>query len=331
MSRYFGSREIELLAPAGTFKDFQEIIKSSADAVYLGGKKFNMRMHRKDYNLTDEEIETAVGIAHSLNKKVYVTFNNMMSDTELEDAEEYLMFLEKVQPDGLIVQDFGAVKKIRDLNITIPIHLSVMANVHNRQIIDKAQKFGVTRVVTSREMSLETIHSLSQNTSMEFEYFIHGDMCVVHGAQCMYGGVLFGKSSNRGLCMKPCRWGFKYSEQDELCHPLAVKDMSLYRHIPELIQAGVCSFKIEGRMRDSSYLVELINLYGEAIDNYIKDPTGYSLCQTSSDLLHEKRVRNLSTAYAFKKPGARNIDIDGKESQEYSAGLLRSLIYQGKE
>ncbi|TDT45760.1 peptidase U32 family protein [Fonticella tunisiensis] len=313
MSRYFGEREIELLAPVGTFNDFQEIIKSSADAVYFGGKKFNMRMHRSNYNLTYEEIESAVSTAHSLGKKVYITFNNMMSDEEIEEAEDYLLFLDRVKPDALIVQDFGALKRIRELGLNLPLHLSVMANVHNRQMIDKALELGVTRVVVSREMPLETIRQLSRETAMEFEYFIHGDMCVTHGAQCLYSGILFGKSSNRGLCMKPCRWPFKYdNEQEEFLYPLAVKDISLYRHLPELIQSGVCSFKIEGRIRDSSYLVGLINLYGQAIDRYISDPTGYYIDDEQSSTLYENRVRNLSTAYAFKKPGSINIDIEGK-------------------
>lgn len=312
MSRIFCGKNIELLAPAGTFKDFTEIVKSSADAVYLGGKQFNMRMHRKEYNLSNDEIKQAVLMAHSLGKKVYITFNNMMSNTEIEGSREYLSFLQTVEPDGFIVQDLGAVKLIKEMGISIPIHSSVMMNVHNQQTIDTLYKIGISRVVTSREMSLETIKRLSKDTYMEFEYFIHGDMCIAHGSQCLYSGILFGKSGNRGLCLKPCRWPYKLGEssQEQFKNLLAVKDMCMYEYLPELIEAGVCSFKIEGRMRDSAYLIELINAYGKAIDRYIEDPAGYYV-DDEVEKLQEDRTRNLSTAYAFKVPGSNNIDFDG--------------------
>lgn len=312
MSRLFCGKSIELLAPAGTFKDFTEIVKSSADAVYFGGKQFNMRMHRKDYNLSNDEIKQAVLTAHSLGKKVYITFNNMMNNTEIQGSREYLSFLQTVKPDGFIVQDLGAVKLIKEMGISIPIHSSVMMNVHNKHTIDALYKMGVSRVVTSREMSLETIKRLSKDTYMEFEYFIHGDMCIAHGSQCLYSGMLFGKSSNRGLCLKPCRWPYKFGEdsQEKFKDHLAAKDMCMYEHLPDLIEAGVCSFKIEGRMRDSGYLVQLINTYGKAIDRYIEDPAGYYV-DDEVEKLQEDRTRNLSTAYAFKVPGINNIDFDG--------------------
>lgn len=311
MSRFFCGREIELLAPAGTMEGFGNIIYSAADAVYIGGKSFNMRMHRRDYNFTNQEIEEAIRLAHSLNKKVYITFNNLMDDKELVEAKEFLIFLEAVKPDALIVQDFGALSLIKKLGINIPIHASVMMNVHNREMIEELYKIGITRIVTSREMSLQSIQNYFENSKMEFEYFIHGDMCVVHGSQCLYSGLLFGMSSNRGLCMKPCRWPFKEGDGGTLNYNLAVKDISLYRHLPDLIAAGVCSFKIEGRMRDSKYLVDIINTYGRAIDRYIEDPSGYYVNEDFMEI-EEKKVRNLSTAYAFKTPGSYNIDIEGK-------------------
>lgn len=338
MSRLFCGKNIELLAPAGTFKDFTEIVKSSADAVYFGGKQFNMRMHRKDYNLSNDEISEAVLMAHSLGKKVYITFNNMMSNVEIEGSREYLSFLQTVKPDGFIVQDVGAVKLIREMGITIPIHSSVMMNVHNQQTIEALYKMGVSRVVTSREMSLETIKRLSKDTYMEFEYFVHGDMCIAHGSQCLYSGILFGKSSNRGLCLKPCRWPYKLGEksQEQLKNHMAVKDMCMYEHLPELIEAGVCSFKIEGRMRNSSYLVELINAYGKAIDRYIEDPVGYYV-DDEIEKLQESRTRNLSTAYAFKVPGSKNIEFDGSREPKIFSRAVEEFevneerLYQLKE
>jgi len=330
VGRKFNNREIELLAPVKTFEDFQKTIYSRADAVYFGGKKFNMRVHNPDYNLTNEEIAKAVKIAHDLNKKVYITFNNMMSDAELAEAEAFLRFLEGVKPNALIVQDFGAIKLIKDLELDLELHLSVMANVHNEQMVAEALELGITRVVLSREVHLHEVRGLvGKFPEMEYEYFAHGDMCTVHGAQCYYSGVLFGNSSNRGKCMKPCRWKFECGDGD-LDHPFAAKDLSLYRHIPQLISSGVNSFKIEGRMRDVNYMINVINLYAEAIDRYLDDPTGYETNSDGVAFLQENRIRNLSTAYAFKKPGATNIDPGGREPRVFSVPVEERDIADSK-
>lgn len=310
MSRTFNNKEVELLAPAGTFEIFKKVIKSGADAVYFGGKKLNMRMHRKDYNLTNEEILEAISIAHSLNKKVYVTVNNLFNQQDLLDAIEFLKFLEEAGPDALIIQDFSILELINELNLNLNLHSSVMMNVHNLETIKVLRSLGVTRIVASRDMDLKTINSLHKQTDMEFEYFTHGDMCIAHGAQCLYSSTLFGKSSNRGLCMKPCRWNFTIKKDGFIYpteYPMAVKDMYMYEHLPEMIEAGVVSFKIEGRMRDSDYLIQLINYYSDAIDRYIDDPICYARRKNAQNI-HENRKRDLSTGYAFGKPGLENIN-----------------------
>ncbi|GAA0084054.1 hypothetical protein UT300007_04930 [Clostridium sp. CTA-7] len=310
MSRYFNNQEVELLAPAGNYEIFKEVIKSGADAVYLGGKIFNMRLHRKDFNFTNEELEEAINLAHSLNKKVYITVNNLLSSEDLLQAEEYLRFLEKIQPDALIVQDMSVVKLIKDLGLNLNIHSSVMMNVHNFETIKKLHELGITRVVVSRDIDLNTVKQFSKKTNMEFEYFVHGDMCVAHGSQCLYSGMLFGKSSNRGMCMKPCRWAYKTNkegQQYDTTFPMAVKDMYMYENIPELIDAGVVSFKIEGRMRDADYLINLINTYSDAIDRYINDPIHYDR-RKEAESLYENRKRDFSTAYAFGNPGLSYIN-----------------------
>ena len=310
MSRFFNNKEIELLAPAGTFEIFEKVIRSGADAVYFGGKKLNMRMHRKDYNLSNEEIEKAISIAHSLNKKVYVTVNNLLSQQDLKDAEEYLKFLDKVQPDALIIQDLSILELINSLNLKLTLHSSVMMNVHNLETIVALRECGVTRIVASREMDLQTISNLHNQTDMEFEYFAHGDMCIAHGAQCLYSAMLLGKSSNRGLCMKPCRWNFTM-KKDGLAYPteypMAVKDMYMYEHLPDMIEAGILSFKMEGRMRDADFLVTLINYYSDAINRYIEDPICYDR-KKDAQTIYETRKRDLSTCSSFGKPGLSNIN-----------------------
>lgn len=327
MTRYFNNQEVELLAPVGNFEIFKEVIKSGADAVYLGGKIFNMRMHRKDFNFNNEELEEAINIAHSLGKKLYITVNNLLSSDDLIQAEEYFRYLDKIKPDAIIVQDMSVIKLIKDLGLGLNIHSSVMMNVHNFDTIKKLQELGITRVVMSRETDLNTIKQYSGKTDMEFEYFVHGDMCVAHGAQCMYSGMLFGKSGSRGLCMKPCRWDYKIKKegkQYDTSFPLAVKDMYMYENIPELIEAGIMSFKIEGRMRDTEYLVDLVNTYSDSIDRYIEDPINYDR-KKDSKKLYDSRKRDLSTAYAFGKPGLSNINTRYEGTGKfYSTGKVFS-------
>lgn len=310
MARYFNGREIELLAPAGTFDIFKEVIESQCDAVYFGGPVLNMRMMRKGYNLSHEEIIEAISIAHHLDKKVYVTVNNLFSEEDVEEAREYLRFLDGARPDALIVQDMAVLELIREMQLSLPIHSSVMMNVHNLEMIYALRDLGVSRVVTSREMDLQTAKLLGQRSGMELEYFIHGDMCSVHGANCYFSSHVFGMSSNRGKCMKPCRWDYRVKKDGYVYpaeYPLAVKDMFMYEHLPELIESGITSFKIEGRMRDKEFMVMLANSYGEAIDRYIDDPIGFDRTVDSKEL-YNNRKRDFSTAYAFGKPGLANIN-----------------------
>ncbi|OBZ10526.1 peptidase U32 [Bacillus sp. FJAT-27264] len=310
MARYFNGREIELLAPAGTFDIFKEVVQSGCDAVYLGGPVLNMRMMRKGYNLSHEEIVEALDIAHRLDKKVYITVNNLFSEEDVEEAREYLRFLDSVRPDALIVQDMSVLELIREMGLGLTVHSSVMMNVHNLEMIYALRDLGVTRVVTSREMDLQTAKLLGQRSGMELEYFMHGDMCSVHGANCYFSSQVFGMSSNRGKCMKPCRWDYRVKKDGYVFpaeYPLAVKDMYMYEHIPELIESGITSFKIEGRMRDKEFMVTLVNSYGDAIDRYIDDPVGFERT-VDSKLLYQNRKRDFSTAYAFGKPGLSNIN-----------------------
>ncbi|MBY3622387.1 U32 family peptidase [Acinetobacter sp. CUI P1] len=310
MARYFNGREIELLAPAGTFEIFKEVIQSRCDAVYFGGPVLNMRMMRKGYNLSHEEIVEALDIAHRLDKKVYITVNNLFSEEDVEEAREYLRFLDGARPDALIVQDMAVLELIREMELNLPIHSSVMMNVHNLEMIYALRDLGVSRVVTSREMDLQTAKLLGQRSGMELEYFIHGDMCSVHGANCYFSSHVFGMSSNRGKCMKPCRWDYRVKKDGYVYpaeYPLAVKDMFMYEHLPELIESGITSFKIEGRMRDKEFMVMLANSYGEAIDRYIDDPIGFDRTVDTKEL-YNNRKRDFSTAYAFGKPGLANIN-----------------------
>ncbi|MPW26896.1 U32 family peptidase [Alkalibaculum sp. M08DMB] len=302
--RNFNGNEIELLAPAGNLLILNELINSKSDAFYLGGKEFNMRMHRSNFNFSRQEIKDSIELAHEKGKKIYITVNNLMFNNEIAPCLDYLYYLEELSPDGLIIQDLAIISLIRDNNLSLPMHSSVMMNVHNLEMVKELSSLGVTRVVTSREIDLQTIKYWNSQSSMEFEYFIHGDMCSTHGSQCYYSTMLFGNSGNRGLCMKPCRWDYKIKYNGSFYNtefPMAVKDMCMYQYIPELIYSGVNSFKIEGRMRESSYLHRIINAYGDTIDSFLEDPCFYDR-DKHMEILYDSRNRDLSTSFAFGNP-----------------------------
>lgn len=324
--RLFNGKTIELLAPAGNFDIFQSIVKSKCDAIYFGGQAFNMRLIRKGYNFSNDELEQAVKLAHDHNKKAYITVNNLIDPSEIPDLTKYLTLLaQQIKPDAIIVQDFAILEIVQSLQLPLEIHCSVMMNVHNIEMINALKKQGVKRVVLSREMSLKDVRWIHDQTDIEIEYFTHGDMCIAHGSQCYYSSMVFGMSSNRGKCLKPCRWGFTASENDPLVqYPLAVKDLCLYPYLPEMIHAGVTSFKIEGRMREKEFITNLVNLYGDALDRFIEDPIGYDHLQDHEEIF-ETRKRDLSTAYAFGKPNLDNINTRYEGTGKfYSTGKMFS-------
>lgn len=323
--RYFDTKTIELLAPAGNFAIFESVLQTNCDAIYFGGQTLNMRMIRKGFNFLDEELDLAVKLAHEHSKKAYITVNNLVGFEEVDAARQFLKTLAQIKPDAIIIQDFAILELIRELELTLPIHASVMMNVHNVPMVKALKNHGITRVVLSREASLEDVRWIRAQTGMEIEYFTHGDMCIAHGGQCYYSSMLFGMSSNRGKCLKPCRWWFSKTESgEEKSFPMAVKDLSLYRYLPEMIHAGVTSFKIEGRMREKEFITTLINHYADALDRFIEDPVGYDRSKNYNEI-YESRKRDLSTAYAFGKPGIQNINTRFEGTGKfYSTGKMFS-------
>lgn len=274
--------------------------------MYFGGKNFNMRIRQRSLNFEEKELKEAVDISHDYGKKAYITVNNLINSEELKSLLNYLEFLKEIKCDAIIIQDLGILKYA--LSFGIPIHASVMMNVHNEETIRRLSELGVTRSVIAREISLAEIKTLSHISNMELEYFVHGNMCISYGGQCLYSGIIYGESSNRGRCFTPCRWGFQlYENPKELYYPLAVKDMYMYENLPEMIDAGITSFKIEGRMGSFEYLSTIVNAYGDSIDRYIEDPIAFNR-QLDAKALFEQRKRDFSTTYAFGKPGKKNIN-----------------------
>lgn len=325
--RYFGGKAIELLAPAGNESILEGIVRTKCDAVYFGGQSLNMRMIRKGYNFSDEALARAVKLCHLHDKKAYITVNNLIDEGEIGEARRFLSYLNDIRPDGLIVQDMAILKLIQEMNLDLEIHASVMMNVHSVPMIEALKKEGLTRIVASREMPLAEVARIKSEVDIEVEYFTHGDMCIAHGAQCYYSSLLFGMSSNRGKCLKPCRWWFE-GEKGNPTYPMAVKDMCMYPYLPEMIEAGVTSFKIEGRMREKDFICNLINVYGEALDRYIEDPVGYDRYKDYQQIV-EHRKRDLSVSYAFGKPGISNINARNEGTGKiFSTGKMFSTPTQ---
>ena len=319
---------VELLAPAGTFETFKAAIEAGADAVYLGGKYFNMRVHNKNFNLDDDELKAAVTYAHERGVKLDITLNNLISVEEIPPLEKYLYFLNEIQPDAIIVQDLAVVHLIRKLGLKIPIHASVMMNINSISAVELLKTLGIKRVVVGRELSFEAVKNLREKTGIETEYFIHGDMCIADSGQCIHSGVTFGQSGNRGRCLKPCRWAYKFIDEttgeilDDTSYKLALGDMCLLRNIPELIQSGIYSFKIEGRMRPPEFVSRIVSTYRRAIDSYIADPTGYSLDENIWQDFFEKRVRKFTTLCSFKMPNKTDIGLSGKREPRFFSDAI---------
>lgn len=330
-------KSVELLAPAGTWDALVAGVESGADAVYLGGKHFNMRMHEGEFNFDDALLKKAIDYAHEHGVRLYITLNNLISNEEIPALREYLAYLNEIRPDALLVQDFAVLELVHEMGITIPLHTSVMMNTHNEHAIEKLKEYGITRIVVGREMTLSELSLFRERTGIEVEYFMHGDMCISESGQCIHSGVLFGQSGNRGRCLKPCRWAYKLIDEKtgEVldkdgpgAYKLALKDMCMYRAIPQLIQAGVFSFKIEGRMRPAGFIRRIVSTYRKAIDAYIADPNGYTTDEDGWKTLYDNRARDFTTTFAFGQPGKKDIGFTGEREPRFFSHAVKEAGFQ---
>lgn len=312
-------KKIELLAPAGRWDVLEAVVSAGADAVYLGSKKFNMRLHRSDYNFTDEQLISAVNFTHKHGVKIYITVNNLLSDNEIDELRLFLEFLQEIGADAVIIQDLGVICIAHQMNLGLALHSSTMMNAHSVLMAKELKELGISRIIASRDITIAQAKEIHEKCDIEVEYFVHGDMCSAQSSQCYSSGVLFGKSSNRGECMKPCRW--KYTLVDAKSgrgfgdinegYFLAMNDLCLLQHIPSLAQAGICSFKIEGRMRDAKHLNELVSIYRRSIDSYLASPSFYYADMNDMERVYKTRVRNLSTSVSLALAQTSTFDYTG--------------------
>ncbi len=317
---------IELLAPAGKWTVLKEIIKAGADAVYLGGKRFNMRLLRPDFNFTDLELRDAVALCHDNGVRLYVTVNNLYHEEELPAIDDYLCFLKAIGVDAVIIQDLALIEACRKQGLAM--HASVQMGVNNVETARLLEQSGVSRAVLSKNLALHEIREIRDKSSLGLEYFIHGDLCVAHTGQCLMSGLLFGKSGNRGQCRKPCRWSYdlEAANSGNIAadkYLLAFKDLCLYPFIPDLIEAGVTSFKIEGRMREAEYLGLLVSCYRKAIDRYLEDSQPPATGDLEWQRLYENRIRDFTCGSLYGRPTIDDIGLSGEREPAFPTAPTR--------
>ena len=248
----------ELLAPAGSAEAARAAVEAGADAIYLGGTMLNARMNAK--NFTDEEMQDIIKYCHENGVFVYVTLNTAVYDRELSEALMYVGKLYIWGVDGLIVADLGLASLIRKYYPEFPLHASTQASGHSVACAEKLKSLGFCRMVCAREMNKTEIDTLCANSPIETEQFIHGALCVSQSGQCLASAMIGGRSGNRGACAQPCRMQYNGS------YPLSLKDAALAKYVPQLIESGVASLKIEGRMKSPSYVYGVVEIYRRLLD-----------------------------------------------------------------
>ena len=248
-----------MLAPAGDMECLYAAVAAGADAIYVGGKRFGARAFAKNFDI--DELRSAVRYCHLHGVKLYVTLNTLIEDKEMCDAVEYAAELYRIGIDALIVCDLGVISAIRRCVPDLELHASTQMSVHNTEGVKAAARLGASRVVLARELPLGEIKSAVDNSPLEIEVFLHGALCVCYSGQCLFSSMVGGRSGNRGECAQPCRLPYNGGK-----YPLSLKDLSLADHIPELIESGVASLKIEGRMKSPDYVYTVVGIYRRLLD-----------------------------------------------------------------
>lgn len=305
----------ELLAPVGSRESLVAAVENGADAVYMGCDLFSARAYAT--NFSEEELEEAIDFAHVRGVKSYVTVNTLIKDSEFEEAFDLLHRICNMGADAVIVQDIGLLKEVRSAYPELPVHASTQMTAHNIPSVEMLVEMGVKRVVLSREMSLDSIKDLKESCGIEVEVFVHGALCICYSGQCLMSSMIGGRSGNRGYCAQPCRRKYGLTENgrdietpgDYLLSP---QDLCAASLIPELIEAGVDSFKIEGRMKRPEYVAGVVRMYRTLIDRYMDSSESY--------YVSEEEIENLMQLF---NRGFTSADLEGQKrgmmSREYPA------------
>lgn len=310
---------IELLSPAGTYDKMLTAFQFGADAVYLAGKRFGLRAFAG--NFSDEEIVEACEYAHKIGKRVYVTINIIAHESDFSGLEEYLKFLESAKVDAVIVADVGIALFVKQ-HSSLELHISTQANILNSYSANFFATLGAKRLVLARELSLEEVKKIRKALpdDVELEVFVHGAMCISYSGRCLLSNYLSGRDSNRGLCVQACRWEYTVKEKSRTGEGLEIqedekgtyifnsKDMNLLSHINELMDAGICSFKIEGRMKSQYYVANVTNAYRRAIDSYLKNSNNWVVSKELEEELVKSSHRDYTSGFMFSDPSKEKLN-----------------------
>lgn len=327
-------RKIELLAPAGNMEKLKMAVIYGADAIYIGGEKFGLRASAGNFDT--EQIREAVRFVHENGRKLYVTVNIIPHNEDLIGLAEYLSELEDAGVDAIIFSDPGVYMAAKESVPNMELHLSTQANNTNYQSAAFWFKQGVKRIVLARELSFKEIKEIVEKSpkELEFEAFVHGSMCMSYSGRCLLSNYMTGRDANRGECAHPCRYKYYLVEEKRPGEYIPVeedergtyimnsKDLCMIEQIPELIESGITSFKIEGRMKSVYYVASVVRAYRTAIDNYLKDQENYVFKQEWLDELNKASHREFSTGFFNNKPD--------KNSQVYeTSAYVRDYVFLG--
>lgn len=325
----------ELLVPASSLEVLKTAVRYGADAVYIGGEVFGLRAKAKNFSL--EEMKEGVEFAHRYNVKVYVTANILAHNSDIEPVKAYFNDLKKVKPDALIIADPAIFTIAKEMLPDMELHISTQANNTNYGTYNFWHSLGAKRVVSARELSISEIKDIRNHIpdDLEIETFVHGAMCISYSGRCLLSSFMAGRDANKGACTHPCRWKYAVVEESRPGQYMPVeenergtyifnsKDLCMIEHIPEMIDAGIDSFKIEGRMKTALYVATVARTYRKAIDDYLEDPQKYrDNMPWYLDQISNCTYRQFTTGFYFGKPT--------EESQIYDSNTyVKEYTYLG--
>lgn len=315
-------KSVELLSPAGDMDGFYGAIHAGADAVYLSGKQYGARAYAG--NFTEAEIILAIRYAHLFQKKVYLTVNTLLKDPEMEGLFSFLFPLYQAGLDAVIVQDCGVLNFIRSNFPDLDIHISTQMTITGKLGCEELRKQGASRIVPARELTLQEIREIKKSVPVELECFVHGAMCYCYSGQCLFSSFLGERSGNRGRCAQPCRLPYGNGADSDL-YPLSLKDMNTLEHIPELIEAGIDSFKIEGRMKKPEYTAGVTSVYRKYIDLYYNGQWKGISAGDQSFLASLYTRSETESGYYFRQNGKEMVTLS-KPSYNENAPLVLNEI-----
>jgi putative protease len=335
-------KKIELLAPAGSLEKLKFAIQYGADAVYIGGEIFGLRKSAR--NFTYEQMVEGIEFAHERSKKVYLTLNIIPHNEDLEELEAYLETVKSLNIDAVILSDPGTFMYVKKNLPDMEVHLSTQANNTNYMSANFWYEQGIKRVILARELSFEEIDTIKKNTpeDLELEAFIHGAMCISYSGRCLLSNYMNGRDSNRGACAHPCRWEYylmektregeyyKVVEDDKGTFIFNSKDLCMIEHIPELINSGLDSLKIEGRMKSAYYVANIVRVYRKAIDDYYNDPENYKFDPQLLEEIKKASHREFTKGFYYTKPN-ENDQLYGSSSYTREYDFIGLVLEYDKE